>query len=156
VKSDHAFERVMRACAQPRPDQDRTWISEPMIAAYVQLHRLGYAHSIETWQHGELVGGLYGVCLGRMFYGESMFARATDASKICLAALVQITLHEDVAVIDCQQSTHHLASLGGREISRTRFCAHVARATTLAPIDWSAYRSVALNPLLGAYRSSAT
>lgn len=148
---DAAFERVMRACAAPRPGQDGTWITETMVRAYVALHRRDLAHSIEVWQEDELVAGLYGVALGRMFYGESMFTHATDASKIALAALVQLLRGEQVPVIDCQQNTEHLASLGAREIAREDFCAHVAAATGRPPIDWSVYRAKPLNFLLERY-----
>lgn len=148
---DAAFEAVMRACAAPRAGQDGTWITEAMVRAYVALHRRDLAHSIEVWRGGELVAGLYGVALGRMFYGESMFTRATDASKIALAALVQLLRNEQVPVIDCQQNTGHLASLGAREIRRADFCAHVAAATRRTPIDWSNYRAETLNLLLGSY-----
>lgn len=148
VSLDRAFERVMRACSAPRPGQDGTWITEPMVAAYVELHRRGLAHSVEVWRGDMLVGGLYGVALGRMFYGESMFARVTDASKIALVCLVRLLLGEEVAVIDCQQNTSHLASLGAREIARRKFCAHVAAAVRQQPIAWSAYAGRALNRLL--------
>jgi leucyl/phenylalanyl-tRNA--protein transferase len=148
---DKAFEAVMRACAAPRAGQDGTWITEAMVRAYVALHRRDLAHSIEVWRGGELVGGLYGVALGRMFYGESMFTRATDASKIALAALLQLLRNEDVPMIDCQQNTEHLASLGAREIPRATFCAHVAAATQRTPIDWSVYRAGTLNDLLARY-----
>jgi leucyl/phenylalanyl-tRNA--protein transferase len=149
VTCDAAFEAVMRACAAPRPGQDGTWITEAMVRAYVALHRRDLAHSIEVWRGAELVGGLYGVALGRMFYGESMFTRAADASKIALAALVRLLRYEQVPMIDCQQNTAHLASLGAREIRRAEFCAHVAAATRSAPIDWSNYRAGTLNRLLG-------
>jgi leucyl/phenylalanyl-tRNA--protein transferase len=151
LRIDSAFEQVMRACAAPRSDQEGTWITESMVEAYVELHRRGLAHSVELWDGENLLGGLYGVCLGRMFYGESMFARATDASKIALATLVRILLAEGVAMIDCQQATEHLASLGGREISRAAFCAHVAQASQSEPIDWSTYTTGPLNRLLEAY-----
>lgn len=147
VTLDREFEFVMRACGAPRSGQDGTWITEPMIAAYVELHRRGLAHSVEVWREGELVGGLYGVSLGRMFYGESMFTRATDASKIGLACLVQLLKSEEVAVIDCQQNTSHLASLGAREIPREQFCAHVATAVQQPPIDWATYAARPLNRL---------
>lgn len=148
VCADRAFEAVMRACAAPRPGQDGTWISEPIVAAYCALARQGLAHSIELWQDRRLLGGLYGVCLGRMFFGESMFSRRPDASKIALAALVALLHREGVAMIDCQQSTPHLASLGAREIARTRFLERIAAAMKMAPIDWSPYRNVRLNSLL--------
>ncbi|MGB2818602.1 MAG: leucyl/phenylalanyl-tRNA--protein transferase [Burkholderiaceae bacterium] len=148
LRANSAFEAVMRACAAPRGAEAGTWITAEMIAAYTELHRLGVAVSIETWSNGELVGGLYGLSLGRMFYGESMFARSTDASKIALAALVRLLLGEKVRVIDCQQNTRHLASLGAREIGRADFLAHVKTAVECAPIDWQAYMHRPLNALL--------
>lgn len=151
VRLDRAFVHVMQACAEPRPGQDGTWISEAIVAAYSALHEQGLAHSVEVWEGEALVGGLYGVSLGRMFYGESMFTRATDASKVALAALVRLLLAEQVPLIDCQQNTAHLGSLGGREIPRSQFRAHVAKATSAAPIAWAAYRSSTLNSLLLAY-----
>lgn len=151
LRLDTAFADVMRACAQPRPDQEGTWISEPIVAAYSALHARGLAHSVEVWCGGALIGGLYGVSLGRMFYGESMFTRATDASKCALAALVRLLLENEVPVIDCQQNTSHLASLGGREIPRAQFLAHVAEATRAAPVDWQRYAASPLNRLLLAY-----
>jgi leucyl/phenylalanyl-tRNA---protein transferase len=127
VRVDTVFTQVMRACAAPREGASGTWISELMIQAYADLHAAGHAHSIETWrigEHGdELVGGLYGVAIGRVFYGESMFSRQTDASKIALAYLANWLHEEDFGVIDCQMSTPHLASLGAREISRSTFAA---------------------------------
>ncbi len=122
IRCDTAFEPVMRACAgTPREGQDGTWITEDMISAYVQLHRQGYAHSIETWIGGELVGGLYGLAIGRMFYGESMFSHATDASKIAFAHLCAFLAEQECGMIDCQMNTDHLASLGGHEIARAQF-----------------------------------
>src|SRR5471032_475358 len=141
VRFDSAFEQVMRACAAPRRDGPGTWISEDIIAGYSGLHSLGYAHSAELWLDGQLVGGAYGVSIGRMFYGESMFARVTDGSKIALAHLVEFLKARGVAMIDCQQETRHLASLGAAPISRTRFLAHVRRAIEEAQItDWQAAR----------------
>jgi leucyl/phenylalanyl-tRNA--protein transferase len=134
VRFDSAFEAVMRACAAPRRDGPGTWISEDIIRGYTGLHARGYAHSAEVWLDGELVGGAYGVCIGRMFYGESMFARVTDASKIALAALVGFLRREGVELIDCQQETGHLASLGAAPISRSAFLAHLRRAIDEAPI----------------------
>lgn len=145
---DRSFVEVMRACAEPRSAEVGTWITGQVIDAYCELHALGLAHSVETWIDGTLVGGLYGVCLGRMFYGESMFARTRDASKMALAALVQMLLHEGVPMIDCQQNTRHLASLGGREIARRAFCDHVQRAVDEPPVNWTLYRGAALNHLL--------
>lgn len=121
IRADSAFEAVMRACAEPRRSQEGTWITAEMIAAYGALHRRHVAHSVETWIEGELVGGLYGVALGRMFYGESMFALATDASKIALAHLVRQLERWNFGMIDCQMKTAHLASFGAREIPRAEF-----------------------------------
>ncbi len=129
VRTDTAFEQVMRACAAPREGQDGTWIQEEMIQAYCALHRLGYAHSVETWMEGELVGGLYGISIGKMFYGESMFSRRSDASKIALAHLCKQLQRWDFGMIDCQMNTSHLASLGAREIPRDIFIPQVARLT---------------------------
>lgn len=134
---DRAFEAVMRACAAPRPDQDGTWIGEDMIAAYCDLHARGQAHSVEVWRDGQLVGGLYGVAIGRMFYGESMFTREPDASKAALASLVRALREADFSVIDCQQNTRHLASLGAREIPRAEFLALVARLAARPAVDWT-------------------
>ena len=121
MRCDTAFEQVMRACSQPREGQNGTWIQEEMIEAYVRLHKAGYAHSIETWMDGELVGGLYGVGIGRMFYGESMFSNKTDTSKIALAYLTAQLKRWNFGMIDCQMNTAHLASLGAREITRREF-----------------------------------
>ena len=135
VRFDSAFEQVMRACAAPRKDGTGTWISEDIIAGYTGLHRQGYAHSSEVWLDGELVGGAYGVCIGRMFYGESMFARVSDASKIALAYLVHFLQQHDVAMIDCQQETVHLASLGATPIPRREFIVHLKKAIDERPIE---------------------
>jgi leucyl/phenylalanyl-tRNA--protein transferase len=121
MRVDTAFARVMRECASPREGQAGTWIVPEMIAAYTKLHELGYAHSVESWLEGELVGGLYGIALGRVFFGESMFTRATDASKVALVHLVRRLRASGCRVIDCQQATGHLASLGAREIPRRAF-----------------------------------
>jgi leucyl/phenylalanyl-tRNA--protein transferase len=135
VRFDHAFEAVMRACASPRKDGGGTWISEEIVQGYVALHRRGYAHSSELWLDGELVGGAYGVCIGRMFYGESMFAKVPDASKVALAYLVHFLRTNGVQMIDCQQETSHLASLGARPIPRADFIAHLRTAIQQSPID---------------------
>ena len=129
VRFDSAFDDVMRACAAPRRDGPGTWISDEIIAGYTGLHAMGYAHSAEVWLDGELVGGAYGVCIGRMFYGESMFARVSDASKVALAYLVAFLQRHGVEMVDCQQETGHLASLGAAPIPRSRFLEHVRRAT---------------------------
>jgi leucyl/phenylalanyl-tRNA--protein transferase len=121
VRADTAFEQVMRACAAPREGQAGTWIHEDMIAAYTGLHDMGRAHSVESWQDGELVGGLYGVGIGRMFYGESMFSRKKDASKVAAAHLAAQLARWNFGLIDCQMNTPHLATLGAREIPRAEF-----------------------------------
>jgi leucyl/phenylalanyl-tRNA--protein transferase len=137
VRFDSAFEDVMRACAAPRKDGPGTWISEDIIDGYTGLHRLGYAHSAEVWLDGELVGGAYGVSIGRMFYGESMFARVTDGSKIALAYLVGFLRGHGVKMIDCQQETGHLASLGAAPIPRAQFLAHLRNNIELPQIaEW--------------------
>lgn len=122
VRLDTAFPAVIEACAEtPRPGQDGTWITDDMREAYVRLHELGWAHSVETYQEGNLTGGLYGLAVGGMFYGESMFSRRTDASKIAFAHLVRFLVQEKFGMIDCQMRTEHLASLGAREIPRRLF-----------------------------------
>lgn len=137
IRIDHGFDTVIRACsAAPRDGQSGTWIVPPMVEAYGALHRAGHAHSVETWIDGELVGGLYCVAIGRAVFGESMFARRTDASKIALAALVCLCRHHGVQLIDCQQNTAHLASLGASEMPRERFVAHVARAREEPAPSW--------------------
>ena len=141
---DANFDAVIHACAEPRGDDAGTWITDGVIDAYIELHRRGLAHSVEAWVEGRLAGGLYGVALGRMFYGESMFSRTPDASKIALALLVRVMQNERVRVIDCQQNTRHLASLGAREISRGEFVTHLKASVRAAPINWAAY---ALRPL---------
>jgi leucyl/phenylalanyl-tRNA--protein transferase len=132
IRFDSAFEAVMRACAAPRRDGAGTWISEEIVSGYCGLHRAGFAHSSEVWLDGELVGGAYGVSIGRMFFGESMFARVADASKIALAYLVDFLRQNGVAMIDCQQETAHLASLGAAPIARADFLMHLRQAI-LAP-----------------------
>ena len=121
VRSDSAFEEVIGACAAPRAGQDGTWITSDVIEAYTALHGAGHAHSVETWIGGRLAGGLYGVSLGRVFYGESMFTDAPDASKIALAHLVRQLERWHCGMIDCQMKTAHLARFGAREISRAQF-----------------------------------
>ncbi|MBW8721446.1 MAG: leucyl/phenylalanyl-tRNA--protein transferase, partial [Polaromonas sp.] len=137
VRFDSAFERVINACAsKPRVGQPGTWIVPDMVQAYTALHKAGQAHSVETWVDGELAGGLYCVNLGRMVFGESMFAHQTDASKIALSALVAFCRAQGVAMIDCQQNTQHLASLGASEISRAEFVAHLNRNVGKTAPDW--------------------
>jgi len=137
IRIDHDFPAVIRACsASPRRGQAGTWIVPDMIAAYTALHRAGHAHSVETWIGGELAGGLYCVALGGAVFGESMFTRRPDASKIALAALVCLCRRFGVAMIDCQQNTAHLASLGAHEMPRRRFLAHVAQAREASGPSW--------------------
>ena len=144
IRFDSAFGAVIDACAtSARSGQSGTWIVPEMVAAYQDFHRAGHAHSIETWIDGELAGGLYCVALGQAVFGESMFTRVPDASKIALAALVAFCRHAGIGVIDCQQNTRHLASLGAREIRRSDFVAAVARNRIkpsprweFAPVYW--------------------
>lgn len=137
IRIDHAFDAVITACAtKERDGQAGTWIVPEMMDAYTRLHKAGHAHSVETWIDGRLVGGLYCVALGQAVFGESMFAHATDASKIALSALVALCRHHGVQLIDCQQNTRHLASLGGREIDRRTFVAHVQQAQRLPAPAW--------------------
>ncbi|MFN0163563.1 MAG: leucyl/phenylalanyl-tRNA--protein transferase [Burkholderiales bacterium] len=136
IRCDSAFEAVMRACADtPRAGQDGTWITDDILASYTRLHALGYAHSVETWIDGQLAGGLYGVAIGRAFYGESMFAHATDASKIAFAHLAAFLAERACGIIDCQMNTIHLQSLGAREISRADFSARLAVLTAQSPLQ---------------------
>ncbi len=121
VRVDQNFEGVMRGCADPRPEQDGTWITNAVVSAYSALHRAGFAHSVECWMDGELAGGLYGIALGRVFFGESMFMRRTDASKIAFAHLTTQLARWRFELIDCQQETPHLASFGARPIPRSAF-----------------------------------
>ena len=121
ISADRSFDQVIAACAAPRRNQTGTWINPGMIKAYRELHRMGHAHSVETWMDGKLAGGLYGVALGRAFFGESMFSRTTNASKIAFVHLVKQLARWRFGIIDCQMKTAHLASLGAREIPRTQF-----------------------------------
>lgn len=137
LRIDSAFDRVIEACARsPREGQSGTWIVPDMVRAYQALHRAGIAHSVETWIDGELAGGLYCVAIGHAVFGESMFARVSDASKIALAALVALCRAQDVPAIDCQQNTRHLASLGAREIPRARFAEAVAQQEERPSLHW--------------------
>jgi leucyl/phenylalanyl-tRNA--protein transferase len=141
VRLDSAFGAVVRACAgKPREGQSGTWITREMQAAYRELHRLGYAHSVETWIDGKLAGGLYGIALGRAFFGESMFTDQRDASKIALAHLCAYLKQRGFGIIDCQMETAHLASLGARPIPRRDFAARLAElcARDDGPGPWPA------------------
>lgn len=125
---DTAFEQVIRACAEtPRSGQDGSWITEAFIRGYTELHRQGLAHSLEVWHEGVLAGGLYGLSLGRIFYGESMFSRQPNASKAGFIRLVRALEHSGFWLIDCQQQTQHLQSLGARAIAREQFQAFLTR-----------------------------
>jgi leucyl/phenylalanyl-tRNA--protein transferase len=134
VRFDSAFRDVIENCAAPREGSGGTWISPEIIDAYCSLHDLGYAHSSELWLNDRLVGGAYGLCIGRMFYGESMFAHVSDASKVALAYLVDFLRSEGVELIDCQQETSHLTSLGGRPIPREDFVTLMKIATSAPSI----------------------
>ena len=138
VRFDTAFAKVIAACAEPREPGGGTWITSEMQRAYVRMHELGYAHSVESWDGDQLVGGLYGIALGRVFYGESMFSRRSDASKVALAHLARYLDLLGFAVIDCQMTTSHLLSLGAREIARSEFASGVAVWTRegVAPGRW--------------------
>lgn len=130
VRFDTAFAAVIAGCAaMPRPGQDGTWITDDMAGAYIRLHELGWAHSVETYGEGDLLGGLYGLAIGGMFYGESMFSRRTDSSKIAFAHLVRHLEENGFGMIDCQMHTTHLASLGARPIPRRDFLRRLAELT---------------------------
>lgn len=133
TRFDTAFAEVMRACAEPRDGQAGTWIVPEMVAAYTRLHERGFAHSVESWRDGRLAGGLYGILLGRVFFGESMFSRETDASKVALVKLVARLEALGVGLVDCQQATRHLASLGAREIPRREFAQRLAESIQYPP-----------------------
>lgn len=139
IRFDTDFRAVMQACAQaPREGQDGTWIVPAMVDAYTEWHHAGHTHSVETWVDGECIGGLYFVTIGRMVFGESMFSRRPDASKLALAALVAACRARGVDWIDCQQHTEHLASMGAREVPRPAFEQHLSLALGGEPIpDWS-------------------
>ncbi len=138
VSFDQAFEQVINACAGPRSYTDGTWITQPMQVAYQELHQRGIAHSVEVWAGDELVGGLYGLAMGQLFFGESMFSRADNASKVGFAHLVQHLKQWGFVLIDCQMPTQHLQSFGARAISREQFAKylqdHLDRPNSA---DWS-------------------
>ena len=148
IRFDSAFDTVIENCAHaPRNGQTGTWIVPQMQGAYQALHRAGFAHSVETWMEGELVGGLYCVCIGKAVFGESMFAHRSDASKLALAALLGFCRAQGVEWIDCQQNTRHLASLGAFEIARAQFVNQVRSAIALQPMDWQ-FEPLYWNPIL--------
>jgi leucyl/phenylalanyl-tRNA---protein transferase len=137
LKFDTAFTAVMNACAAPRKNQAGTWIHPEMIDAYSDLHRLGYAHSVEVWEGNALVGGLYGLAIGKIFYGESMFSLVPNSSKIALAYLCAQLARWQFGLIDCQMNTAHLASLGAYEIPRSEFITQLEVLVNCAPVfNW--------------------
>jgi leucyl/phenylalanyl-tRNA---protein transferase len=140
ITVDSDFAGVIGACAGPRDGARGTWITSEMMHAYIDLHRLGYAHSVEAWRDGRLAGGLYGIAIGRMFFGESMFAREPDASKVALMRLVSLLEQLNMPLIDCQQETAHLSRFGARPISRQVFAAELSRLVNSphAPSVWKA------------------
>lgn len=140
IRINTAFADVIQACAEPRGGVAGTWISPQIRAAYQSWHQAGYVHSIETWKDGALVGGLYGVCLGRMFFGESMFSRIPDASKLALAYLVTMLQKHGISHIDCQQQTAHLARLGARPVARETFLEMVSVAQLHPTPHWPSGR----------------
>lgn len=137
ITCDLDFLGTMQSCARPREANGGTWISEPMIGAYQGLHELGLAHSLQVMRDGQCIGGLYCVSLGRMVFGESMFSLAPGASKLALAALVGWLRRQGGTVIDCQQRTDHLASLGGREIERPVFESHLEELSCVDSLPWA-------------------
>lgn len=134
--ADTNFAGVLKGCAAPRRGQEDTWITSAMETAYIRLHELGHAHSVEVWKEDELVGGLYGVAMGGVFFGESMFSGVADASKMALAQLCRFMRHRGSVLIDCQVYSQHLESLGAREIPRSRFVELLDRYCTEAPQAW--------------------
>lgn len=139
IRFDSAFRQVMLHCAlTERPGQDGTWITQQVVEGYCRLHALGHAHSVETWVDDELVGGIYGVAIGRMFYGESMFHLVTDASKLAFVHLVRHLQAQGFGMLDCQMKTSHLASLGAREVSRDEFAQRLSELvhSNHPPASW--------------------
>ena len=134
TRVDHAFADTIRECAAPRRSGPETWLNAEMIGAYERLHALGFGHSVETYRQGTLVGGLYGVHLGGVFFGESMFSRESDASKVAMARLVGECRGRGILLIDCQVASPHLASLGAREVPRNDFVALLHRHARRTPI----------------------
>jgi len=138
VTFDQAFEAVIDGCASPRKDDAGTWITSSMRTAYVNLHHKGYAHSVECWHDDALVGGLYGIALGKVFFGESMFHRKPDASKIAFIRLTEFLKSQQYVMIDCQMKTPHLMSLGAEEIPRSAFYDYLHSASPFQPQQWQA------------------
>lgn len=139
IKINTSFQKVMQSCADSkRKGQHGTWITPSIIHAYTQLHQEGFAHSFEAWLNGELIGGLYGVGTGHMFYGESMFSHYPNASKLALCGLIAFSLNHHIELIDCQQQTQHLTSLGGHVIPRAQFIKEMEHANTHPALSWHA------------------
>jgi leucyl/phenylalanyl-tRNA---protein transferase len=137
VSSDRAFAAVLAGCAGPRPGSEGTWLTAAMQAAYLQLHQLGHAHSVEVWQGATLVGGVYGIALERIFYGESMFSHVSNASKVALTVLARALAQADYRLIDCQVASAHLSSLGARLLSRHDFSAYLPPSVCISrPARW--------------------
>ena len=134
LTADQAFTRVITACAGPRRNYDGTWITDEMLAAYIRLHERGIAHSVEVWIDNELAGGIYGLALGRVFFGESMFSKHQDASKIALVALCRQLQQWDFSLMDCQINNPHLSSMGAQDIPRVEFDQPLKTAT--GPDQW--------------------
>jgi leucyl/phenylalanyl-tRNA---protein transferase len=148
ITVDTDFPTVVARCAGARDYADGTWIVPEIARAYTRLHVQGYAHSVEVRRNGALIGGLYGVCIGRMFYGESMFTHESDASKTALAALVHLCRAENMPWIDCQQETSHLAFMGAQPMPRKRFLHGLSQLVAQPPVDWQHWRKQDLLPLV--------
>lgn len=144
VTIDNAFEKTILSCAKPRKKEENvgSWLGEQMIKAYIKLFEQGYAHSVETWYENELVGGLYGVCLGGIFFGESMFSFKSDASKIALVSLTNQLKKNNFDLIDCQLATNHLFSMGAKMITRQSFLDKIKKSTSRKDIKKSCWESV--------------
>ncbi len=142
VTTDTCFERVMRQCAEPRIEQEGTWIDEGIIGAYCKLHDMGVAHSIECWNDDQLVGGLYGLALGRVFFGESMFSLQSNASKVAFAALCQQLTSWDFELIDCQVHSQHLESMGAIEVTREEFMKKLTKGLNSQPVKKWAFDAI--------------
>jgi leucyl/phenylalanyl-tRNA--protein transferase len=134
IRADSAFREVILHCQAPREQQDGTWITARMVEAYCEMHDTGHAHSEETWLDGKLVGGLYGIALGRVFFGESMFTRVSDASKVALVSLVRQLELWGFGLVDCQMNTRHLTSFGAREIPRAEFTRRLRELIHYPPV----------------------
>ena len=133
ITCDQAFEQVIKACSMPRSDDNGTWLMPEMIDAYIKLHHHNYAHSVECWQDDNLVGGLYGIAIGRVFFGESMFSRISDASKICLVKLSAYLQEWNYDLIDCQVQSDHLLRMGAVQITREKFMSDLEHSCSMAP-----------------------